>query len=308
MLKRTPKYCVQLFVAALSLFAKPNLPCASEVARIKGDGVRVLYENSLDAAAREVLGLYPVIRQELEQRFLWKVSFETTIVLMMDNKEFQRVSGSNIVVAFAVPHKNLIVIDMTKMTIYPFSLETTMKHELCHLLLHWHIPKDVMPRWVDEGVAQWTSDGISEIMMDRKRSRLEKAILGGRAIHIDPLRQGFPSGKEELFLAYEVSKSLVEHIVREWGHEGLLSLLNYLKQGEDIEGALGHAFSISMENLRRDWLKELDKKITWFTYLSIHLYEILFFLGALVTIFGFVKILLKKRAYRREEESIDQPH
>jgi hypothetical protein len=41
----------------------------------------------------------------------------------------------------------------------------------------------------------------------------------------------------------------------------------------------------------------LKKNINWFTYLSIHLYEILFVTAALLTVFGFIRKIIRRRAY-----------
>ena len=38
-----------------------------------------------------------------------------------------------------------------------------------------------------------------------------------------------------------------------------------------------------------------------FTYLSYHLYEILFAVMALISVYAFIKVMMKKRAYKREE-------
>ncbi|MDY6844602.1 MAG: hypothetical protein SVW57_10975, partial [Thermodesulfobacteriota bacterium] len=49
-------------------------------------------------------------------------------------------------------------------------------------------------------------------------------------------------------------------------------------------------------------LNHLQQKITWFTYLINNLYEILFFLAALITIFGFIRRLKKRKAYDDDED------
>jgi hypothetical protein len=50
------------------------------------------------------------------------------------------------------------------MKTYPFTLTVTLKHELCHLFLHYLIGGGELPRWFNEGIAQWTSGGIAELM------------------------------------------------------------------------------------------------------------------------------------------------
>jgi hypothetical protein len=69
-----------------------------------------------------------------------------------------------------------------------------------------------------------------------------------------------------------------------------------------VEAAISKALSIPLDKLEENWQQSLRKKVTWFTYLSYHLYEILFAFMAFIAIVAFIKIVLRKRAYAREEE------
>jgi hypothetical protein len=104
----------------------------------------------------------------LENTLEWTIDFKPTIVLVNDSEKFQEMTGNSLIVAYAVSQRNLIVIDHSKMNTKPFSLGSIIKHELCHLLLHDKISKVILPRWLDEGVSQWVSDGIAEIIMSRR--------------------------------------------------------------------------------------------------------------------------------------------
>jgi len=262
----------------------------------------VSFEEPLRGAAQEVADLYPKVKQELENLIQWDIDFRPTILLLKD-KNFQKVGGNNFVMAFAVPRRNLIVIDYSKMKIISFTIHSTLKHELCHLLLHRYVTKGNLPKWLDEGIAQWTSDGMVEIVMNNKQeSMLNKTILTGRYIPLRVLAHQFPDERHQLLLAYEESKSFVEYIVDRYGARGLLAILEQLKEGYGINEAIRNSLSISFAELEEDWLKHLDKRISWFHYLSRNLYNILFFVAALATILGFVKILIKKRRYNDEED------
>jgi hypothetical protein len=103
-------------------------------------------------------------------------------------------------------------------------------------------------------------------------------------------------------LAYEESKSLVEYIISAFGEEALLSMLNDLTEGVEVDAAILRSLSISLDELESRWHQQLKREITWVTYLINHLYEILFFLAAMAMIYGFIRGLMKKRAYRDEEE------
>lgn len=270
------------------------------------NAVVVLFEQGLRARAEEIADIYPGIRKELEKIFKWPVAFEPTVLLVHDEETFQRMAGTDLVVAFALPEKNAMVIDHSKMTRDPFTIEATLKHELCHLLLHHYIRDDRLPKWLDEGVAQWVSGGLAEIMPDHGRAFLDGAVLAGRTISMRALTRRFPRGKKGLLLAYEESRSFVDYMIEHYGTAGILSVLDHLRQGEMADEALRKGLSISLDELENRWLQTLKKRVTWFTYLAHHLYEVLFFIGALITILAFVRAFMKKRAYLRQGEE-DSP-
>ena len=224
-------------------------------------------------------------------------------MLIKESKTFQMMAGSNLIVAFAVPQKRLIVIDYSKMKTDPFTIELTIKHELCHLLLHNHLKNGNLHRWFDEGIAQWVSGGMAEIIMSQKRSPLNEATIIGKYIKIRSLTERFPRDRKYIFLAYEESKSLVEYIIGKFGIDGILTILKHLKEGKEMDVAVLKALSISFDELEEGWHNYLKKSITWFTYLSNNLYEILFFLAALIMIYGFIKRLMIKKAYMDDEEN-----
>jgi hypothetical protein len=275
---------------------------AEEWKTLQQKEVIISFENSLEVAAQEVAFLYPGLKKELEETFQWPLSFIPTIFLISGSQDFQRMAGSDHIVALAVSNRNQIVIDYSKMKTRPFTLETTLKHELCHLLLHHHIQRVNLPRWVDEGICQWVSDGIAEIILDPGGSVLDEAILSGRFLSIKSLTKRFPQEKRLLLLAYEESKSLVEYMMSSYGEERVLSILNFLKEGANMDEALLKSLSISLNDLEIQWHQHLKRKATWLVYLVNHLYEILFFLGALAMIYGFIRAIIKKRAYQEEEE------
>ena len=265
---------------------------------IQTDEVTVVFEEPLRDAAVQVAEIYPEIKQDLEKIFHWSVDFQPTVVLIKERQHFQKIAGTDVMVAFAVPQKNTMVIDYSRMHTTPFTLETTLKHELCHLLLHHHIDKANLPKWLDEGVSQWASDGIAEVIMDYNRSILPQAILSGRYYRMRALADRFPRDKKPLQLAYAQSKSFVDYMGREFGKDSILGLLNSLRHGLSFDTAIAENFSISFAELEKRWLDHMRKKTTWFTYLTIHTYELLFFLGAIVIIVGFVRLMIKKRAYK----------
>ncbi len=262
---------------------------------VLGDNVVVLFEKPLRNVADEVIRLYPGIKSEIEEQFRWKLDYKPTVFLVKEREKFQMMAGHSLFVAFADPGRRLIVIDYSRMNVQPFTLATTLKHELCHLLFHHHIRDNNLPRWFDEGVAQWASDGIGEIIIANGKRLLNRASITEKYIPLGRLKHHFPRDDSALKLAYEESKSLVEYITGTYGSDSLLDIMNRLKEGEPIDDAILWSLSVSLEELEDNWHEHLRKQIPWLTYLSMNLYQILFFLGAVITIIAFIRYLIKKR-------------
>jgi len=266
----------------------------------------VVYDAGLEQTAQQALAAYSVIKPELEKSFQWRLDFRPTLVLLNDRKRFRQMAGHELVVAYALPKKKVVVIDHSKMNTSPFTLQTTFKHELCHLLLHHYIKDDNLPRWLDEGVCQWASDGLADIIMDAKRDLLPAAILSDTDFDLEKLQHQFPRDKNGLILAYEQSKSVLEYLNREYGSQAILDFLKLLQQGYDFKSAFEIRFATSFDVFEYQWRAHLKKNINWFTYLSIHLYEILFVSAALLTIFGFIRKIIRRRAYSQQEDEEDE--
>ncbi len=289
-----------IFIACILVFSRPAYAIEREF--IENNQVIVQYEKPLQAVANEIIRLYPSVKKELELTFKSSIDFRPVVWIIKDRNVFQKTIGNELAVAVAISAKNLIIIDNSSMKTHPFSLEVTLKHELCHLFLHQFVLKGNLPRWFNEGVSQWASGGIAEIIMGENKDLLKQATLSGRLIRIHALTQRFPGDKKGLRLAYQESLSIVEYIDKKFGTDGILQVMNYLKDGYSIEAAIPKALSIPLYELENRWHESLRKKYTWFIYLSSHLYQILFSFAAFVLIYGFIKLMIRRRAYRDEED------
>lgn len=287
------------------LFFIPASLWGAAYSSLETDDVIVLFDEPLHGATREVASIYPRLKSELEEILGWNLDYKPAVLLIKDRETFQKRAGSPFFTALAVPGHGTVVIDYSRMAASPSLLATTVKHELCHLILHRHIQRNHLPKWLDEGVAQWISGGMAEIIMDRKRFILTRAVLSGRYFRISDLATQFPSDERGLLTAYEQSKDLIEYIVKRFGANRILDILDHLKEGASPDRAIYRSLFISLDDLEGEWIKDLRKRATWLTYLSVYLYEILFFLGALLTVLGFIRVMIRKRSYRDDDYSFD---
>lgn len=288
------------FLCLCALFPTASIAAVTE--NIKTGEAIILFEKPLKSAAEEVAITYPDVRRELMRTLETGIDFIPEIILAGGREKFRRMVGSDMIVAFAVPDRNLIVLDTSRIYSKPFTLGSTLKHELCHLVLHRKIPNENLPRWFDEGVCQWAAGGIAELISNESDRILSNAVMSDRLIRLKGL-EIFPADERSLVLAYEESKSVVGYVATEYGKEGILRIIKYLNEGDSIDRALQKGLPISPFELEKNWHAYLKRKYTWVSYLSSNLYTILFAIAALITVYGFIRLLKKKRAYVDEEES-----
>ena len=277
-------------------------PCshAADLKLLKGNGVDVLFPPTLELAAKETAQMTPQIKKDLQETFNWPFNLKPTVVLMEDSQRFRQMTHSPLVVGFAVPGKNLVVIDYARIR-NPLKFRNILKHELCHLFLHQHVDKVPIPRWFDEGIAQWTSNGVMDILHDQRDALLPKAAFSDHIIPLGALNKGFPGNANALRLAYEESKSFIDYIISTHGKPGLLDILRLMKDGVTLRKAVLQTLGTPLYKIEEDWRTSLKRNIVWFAHLSYYLYEILFALGGLIMVYAFIRVLRKKRAYMEEE-------
>jgi hypothetical protein len=265
---------------------------------LEGNGLAIHYEPPLRKAAQEVIGIYPGVEDELWGLFGWRPE-PKPLILVTEGEgpafgvDWERTPIS----AFALPSRDLVVLHWGRAGRDPLRLHDVLKHETCHILLHQRI-RTTLPRWLDEGVCQWASDGISELLVDPGSSRLIEAVSARTVIPFKQLETAFPSGDDELLLAYEESKSFVVYLVNRFGKSGVIQVLDLASEGHKVRDGLMSVTGQTLEGLDRNWQSSLKGGASWFMRISHYLYEILFAVMALLAAWGFIRQVLKKRAYR----------
>lgn len=297
--ERTGAFRAGLFLFPMLLLASVASGDDPFLERRIGDAVFVHTER-FSETAEALARAYPALLAELYRSIGWEYDRVPDIVLADTRERFEAWAGTEYFSAFAVPDRELIVLDPGRMADFA-ALEATLKHELCHLLLHRHIDRERLPRWLDEGVAQWTSDGLSELLIRQDAISLPSLLSAGRLFDLSALAERFPHSRSGLALAYAQSRSVVDFIVRDFGREGLLDLLEALKAGREPEDAARAALGLSLTELEARWRESLGKTSAWLLFLAANLYEFTFVAGALATVFGFVRLRLRQRRYAEWE-------
>jgi hypothetical protein len=290
--------CILLF---LLLCALPASSDALDLEEYHGSGFVIRFEPQLRKSAMRLASDYPKARNDVELKLGWQMQADPVIVLLR-HKAFQEVARNELITAFAQPGRNLIVIDNSKMGRFRSDLNDTLRHELAHILLHHRVGAASLPKWLDEGVAQWASGGISEIRYSGGGGLLRKAVLSDRLVPLAQLTSNFPDYPDGLILAYEQSKSFTGFIAKRYGEEKLRMLLRNLQKLGEIEEAVYETLGASLGSVELAWKEDLSGGASWFVYTADHLPWVLFFLAALITIAGYILAKRRLRNYRDEEE------
>lgn len=294
----------------LLLFLLVIVPSSSaqaiELLKHEAPEFTILYEEPLKRVVSDIEDIYPKISADLEDKLRLKLQYRPTIVLIHTDREFSRmVMGNDLVTAFALPQNGQIFIDYSKMIRTPFNLELTLKHEISHLILHGYIADGNLPKWLDEGLCQWVSSGIADIIQFDGKKLLKEASLAGNFLSLSEISSFFPTSPERFKLAYEESRSFVEYLDARFGREKLLMLLEDLHNGVSIEKFAAVRLSVNISELESGWHDSLRGRFTWLIYFSNNLYWLLFVFAALLAFLGYLRLKRRMKTHFKDDEEED---
>lgn len=142
-------------------------------------------------------------------------------------------------------------------------IDGLLPHEISHLILRDFIGFDrQIPLWFDEGVAQ-LNEANKKILADTLMKKLVKQnqFIPFEVLTTRDIRQETDSKKAIRF--YLESVSVVDFLIKEYGHSAFGDLCRGLKDGKDIEDAIRGAYSGSIDSivsLQEQWVKYMQKQ------------------------------------------------
>lgn len=133
-------------------------------------------------------------------------------------------------------------------------LDRTLAHELSHIVvgLATKNPLGGLPRWLDEGLAMYAE---GELPASSQRV-LERAIRRDELISVRSL-SGYTGDPELVDLFYAEAHSVVSFLLREYGRDKMLALLQKFKQGAYQEDALKEVYGFGLDELDARWRQSL---------------------------------------------------
>jgi hypothetical protein len=129
--------------------------------------------------------------------------------------------------------------------------ETVVPHELTHVVFDevtgnpYHYP----PRWLNEGVAVYVSQGFDSA----DRSLVRQAAANSSLMPLAAIGGQFPTSQDRFFLAYAESVSAVDYFIRTYGQPALVKLLQTYGTGASDDEAFQAATGADMAAFDRAW-------------------------------------------------------
>lgn len=169
-------------------------------------------------------------------------------------------------------------------------VEKTLDHELSHALLYDAIGGRRIPRWFEEGVAQWQA---REVDLERI-VRVSGAVWTGRLIALKDLDTNYPRHETDVHLAYDESYEFISFLIGEFGSAGFRKLIHRLNDGDTLEQALRLAYGLSGEELEARWHAGLRLSYAWLPLITS---------GTLVWLLASILFLMSYARRRRERRA-----
>ena len=125
-------------------------------------------------------------------------------------------------------------------------------HELTHLVFDTAVsnPYHFPPRWLNEGVAEYQSEGYDA----QYRATISSTARSGDLIPLDGIAGQFPTTYERFTLAYAESTAAVTWLVDTYGQDALVSLVRSYAEGLTDDEAFTRAIGLDVTAFSDAWL------------------------------------------------------
>ena len=130
-----------------------------------------------------------------------------------------------------------------------------MRHELAHLVTHQMTanPYGDIPTWLSEGLSMYAEGDLALNLAQL----LGEAATADRLVSVRTLSSEFPVDPQAAYLSYSESYSLVDFVIRTYGAEQILLLLDTFKQGSRYDDALMRVYGFDTTGLDNLWRASL---------------------------------------------------
>jgi tetratricopeptide (TPR) repeat protein len=197
------------------------------------------------------------IHGELTTRFGYSPPRMTSIQIMKDHEWF---SGRTVALPF-IPTVGactgtVIALASPKTTKQPFNWARVLKHELVHVITLQQTEFNI-PHWYTEALAV-ESEGFPRPQPWNKM--LLERVPARKLLNLDNINLGFirPSEPEERQLAYCQAQLYAQYMLKRFGNDALIKMLNAYRRGLTTEPAIKACFNVEKADFEAKFLDFVD--------------------------------------------------
>lgn len=137
-----------------------------------------------------------------------------------------------------------------------FSWARTSYHEFTHVI-HLGLSHNRCPRWITEGLATWEEARKNPAWQRNMRRELVDSHANGMIIPVRELNAAF-RGPRILFGYYQ-GGIVCEVLIREYGFEPMIRLLEAFDRGDDLDAAMDSVYGLTPEEIDVLVMREVER-------------------------------------------------
>ena len=156
----------------------------------------------------------------------------------------------------AWPHRGLIYLKSPR--IRPGSakpLTQVLDHEITHVLLGQAFGRQPVPRWLQEGLAQWVAGEIGPDLP----ARIGRGTWRRDLFTLEELTRDFPKDPTDADLAYAQSADLIAFVATEYGEDAIPTLVQSMASGRPVNAAFLDATGQLADEVDAQWRARLSR-------------------------------------------------
>lgn len=166
-----------------------------------------------------------------------------------------------------------------------------LRHEWAHLALAHEMGRLRIPRWFNEGYAEWAAGS----WLENGGLKLGAALAFGGAPPLDSIAFGWPRNRVPAEVAYLLSASVIHYLVESSATDGLETFIAVWKRDGSFDDALREVYGATPAQLETDWRKWVGRRYGWLMVVS---HSAVFWI---VLVTALTAMFINRRRYRREQ-------
>jgi tetratricopeptide (TPR) repeat protein len=197
------------------------------------------------------------IYDELAQRFGYTLPSTTQIEVMKDHEWF---SGRTVALPF-IPTVGactgrVVAMASPKTSDHPYNWARVLKHELTHVITLQQTDFNI-PHWYTEALAVESEDSPRPQAWNKM---LLERVPARKLLNLDNINLGFirPSEPEERQLAYCQAQLYAQYMVKRFGADANIKMLNAYRRGLSTGPAIKACFGVEKDDFEKHYLEFLD--------------------------------------------------